>query len=370
MKEVDIEKQEKKAAKKSKKNKLFLVVLICLVAAGAVFGISKYIHGLHHEETDDAQVEADINPIIPKVPGYIERIFVEENQQVKAGDTLVVLDDRDLALRVTQAEAALENARASVSTSDASYTSAQATALGSVSSMQAAESNIELAKVKLRRAENDFKRYEELLKSNSITRQQYEQAEAERDAATRQLEVAQRQREALFRETSARRSQSQVSQRNISLAETVVKEREADLAFAKLQLSYAYILAPVSGVISRKNVQIGQLVQAGQSLFALVSAKEKWVVANFKETQLEKMKPGQAVDINVDAFPDETFKGKVESVSPATGAKFALLPPDNASGNFVKVVQRVPVKIVLVDKPEKANVLRAGMNVAVDVHIN
>jgi membrane fusion protein (multidrug efflux system) len=359
-----------KEEKKSRKNKVFAIVLATLVVLGAIFGITKYIHGLHHEETDDAQVEADINPIIPKVSGYVARLLVDDNMHVKAGDTLVVLDDRDLALRVLQAEAALENAKAGVSTTGASYSSAQETVLSSTSSMQAAESNIELAKVRLRRAESDFKRYSELLKSNSITKQQFEQAEAERDAAAQQLEVAQRQREALYRETSARKSQSQVSQRNISLAETVVKEREADLKFAKLQLSYAYILAPTSGVISKKNVQVGQFVQAGQSLFALVSEKQKWVVANFKETQLEKMKPGQEVEIEVDAFPDETFKGKIESISPATGAKFALLPPDNASGNFVKVVQRVPVKIVLNETPEKANVLRAGMNVAVDVHIN
>jgi membrane fusion protein (multidrug efflux system) len=154
------------------------------------------------------------------------------------------------------------------------------------------------------------------------------------------------------------------------LAETVVKEREADLEYAKLQLSYARIIAPSSGVISRKNVQIGQFVQAGQSLFALVTERQKWVIANFKETQLEKMKPGQEVEIEVDAFPHESFKGKIESISPATGAKFALLPADNASGNFVKVVQRVPVKIILTDAPEKASLLRAGMNVIVDVHLD
>jgi membrane fusion protein (multidrug efflux system) len=355
--------------KKTKKNKIFATVLITLVVLGTAFGIYKYIHGQHHEETDDAQVEANINPIIPKVSGYVAKLNVEDNQIVKAGDTLVVLDDRDLALRVAQAEAALENAKANVSSSGAGYETAQQTALSSTYSVQAAEGNIELARVRLKRADSDFKRYEELLKSNSITKQQFEQAEAERDAAARQLEVAERQREALLRESSARKSQSQVSQRNISLAQTLVKEREADLAFAKLQLSYAYITAPASGVISRKNVQVGQFVQAGQSLFALVDDRDKWVVANFKETQLEKMKPGQEVEIAVDAYPDETFQGKIESISPATGAKFSLLPPDNASGNFVKVVQRIPVKIVLVKSEQKAE-LRAGMNVDVDVHLD
>lgn len=356
--------------KKKKKNKTFAIVLGALVVLGAIFGITKYIHSQHHEETDDAQVEADINPIIPKVSGYVAKLFVEDNQVVKAGDTLVILDDRDLALKVMQAEAALENAKANLASTGASYSTSQQTVLSATSNMEAAEGNIELAKVKLRRAESDFKRFEALLKTKSITQQQFEQAEAERDAAAKQLEVAERQRQALYNETSAKRSQSTVSQRNIDLAQTLVKEREADLRFAKLQLSYAYITAPSDGVISRKNVQEGQLVQAGQSLFALVKEQSKWVVANFKETQLEKMKPGQEVEISVDAFPDETFMGKIESISPATGARFALLPPDNASGNFVKVVQRVPVKVVLSGDNKTTQLLRAGMNVTVDVHLD
>jgi membrane fusion protein, multidrug efflux system len=355
---------------KQKKNKTFAIVLGALGIAAAAFGITKYIHGQHHEETDDAQVEADISPIIPKVPGYVTRLMVEDNQIVKAGDTLVVLDERDLALKVIQAEAALENAKASVFTSQASYTTSQENVLSSRSNAEASEASIEIAQVRAKRAEQDFKRYQELIKTNSVTQQQYEQAEAEKDAALKQLDVAKRQREALSRETSARKAQSNVSDRNIALAQTVVKEREADLQFAKLQLSYAYILAPSNGVISRKSIQLGQYVQAGQSLFALVTEKQKWVVANFKETQLDKMKPGQEVEIKVDAFPDDVFNGKVESISPATGAKFSLLPADNASGNFVKVVQRVPVKIVLTEQAAKAGLLRAGMNVIVDVHLD
>ncbi|AYB29852.1 HlyD family secretion protein [Chryseolinea soli] len=355
---------------KPKKNKRFAIVLGVLVIAGASFGITKYIHGQHHEETDDAQVEGDISPIIPKVPGYIDRLLVDDNVTVKKGDTLVVLDDRDLALRVLQAQASLDNAKANLDAVRAGLTTSTENVLTAKSNLEASESSISIAEVRARRAEQDFKRYQELIKSNSITLQQYEQAEADRDAALKQLEVSKRQREALSRETSSRRAQSTVSGRNIALAETVVKEREADLEFAKLQLSYAYILAPTDGVISRKSVQPGQLVQAGQSLFALVTAKQKWVIANFKETQLEKMKPGQVVEIAVDAFPHESFLGKVESLSPATGARFALLPADNASGNFVKVVQRVPVKIVLTDAPEKASLLRAGMNVIVDVHLD
>jgi membrane fusion protein (multidrug efflux system) len=353
-----------------KKNKTFAIVLVVLVVAGAAFGITKYIHGQHHEETDDAQVEGDINPIIPKVSGYVNRLLVDDNTVVKKGDTLVVLDDRDLALRVLQAEAALENAKANVAAVRAGLTTSQENVLNAKSNLSASEGSVEIAEVRARRAEQDFKRYEELIKTNSITQQQYEQAEAEKDAAVKQLEVSRRQREAVSREGAARRAQSVVSDRNIGLAETLVKEREADLAFAKLQLSYAYVVAPTGGVISRRNVQVGQFIQAGQSLFALVAEKQKWIIANFKETQLEKMQPGQEVEIEVDAYPHESFKGKVESISPATGARFALLPADNASGNFVKVVQRVPVKIILTDDARKASLLRAGMNVIVDVHLD
>jgi len=356
--------------KTSKKNKAFVIVLGVLVVLGSIYGIRKYLHGLHHEDTDDAQVEADINPIIPKVSGYVDRLLVDDNKVVKAGDTLVVLDDRDLKLKVLQATAALENAKANLASTAASHETSQENVLTSKYNLEASEGAIEIARVKANRAEQDFKRYQELIKTNSVTQQQFEEAQANRDAAAKQLEVAQRQREASFRTQAAQRAQSGVSEKNISLAKTLVEEREADLKYAQLQLSYAYIIAPSDGVVSRKNVQVGQYVQAGQSLFALVTEKEKWVVANFKETQLEKMKPGQEAEIEVDAFPGETFKGKVESISPATGARFALLPPDNASGNFVKVVQRVPVKIVLTETPERNKMLRAGMNVIVDVHLD
>jgi membrane fusion protein, multidrug efflux system len=353
----------------NKKNKKFGFVLGALVLAGSAFGITKYIHAQHHVGTDDAQVEGDISPIIPKVSGYVDKLLVDDNTVVQKGDTLVVLDDRDLKLRVLQAEAALENAMASIETARANKTTSSENVLSSQSNLQASESSIQIAEVRARRAEQDYKRYGELVKTHAVTQQQFEQAEADRDAALKQLEVAKRQREAQYRETSSRQSQRNVGDKNIALAQTVVKERQAELEFAKLQLSYAYVLAPASGVISRKNVQPGQFIVAGQSLFALVSEKQKWVIANFKETQLTKMKSGQHVEIEVDAFPGETFKGSIESISPATGAKFALLPPDNASGNFVKVVQRVPVKITL-ENGDQAKLLRAGMNVVVDVHLD
>ncbi len=355
---------------KNRKNKAFAVVLVVLVTLGLIFGVTKYIHGLSHEETEDAQVDADISPIIPKISGYIDKLYIDDNQLVKKGDTLVVLDDRDFKLKVMQAQAALDNANASLAAAEAGFTTSYENVLGAQSNLAAYEANIEIAEVRKRRAEQDFKRYENLIASHSITQQQFEQAQAEMESAVKQLEVARKQKESIFRETSSRKSQSNVSEKNIALARTIVKERATNLEFAQLQLSYAYVLAPTAGVISRKSVQQGQLVQAGQSLFALVSESQKWIVANFKETQVEKMKPGQSVEIEVDAYPSDKFMGRVESISPATGAKFALLPADNASGNFVKVVQRIPVKIVLTDEIEKSKKLRAGMNVIVDVQVD
>src|SRR5690349_19626811 len=174
---------------KNKKNKRFAIVLGGLMIAGTAFGITKYLHGQHHETTDDAQIEGDISPIIPKVPGFISRLLIDDNMVVEKGDTLVILDDRDLALKVLQAQAALDNAKASIATAQASYATTEENILASKSNLEASESNIEIAEVKAHRAEQDFKRYEELIKTNSVTLQQYEQAEAEKDAAFKQLEV-------------------------------------------------------------------------------------------------------------------------------------------------------------------------------------
>lgn len=360
--------EEKKGM--SKKNKAFIVVFGILVIVGAIFGIAKFIHGLHHEETEDAQVEANISPVLAKIQGYVKELRVDDNQFVHQGDTLVVLDDRDLQVRVDQAEAALENAQANLASTRASLSTARDNQLTAQSNLDAAKASVQVAQVRERRARQDYDRYQALIQNHSITQQQFDQAQAEMESAEKQLEVAKGQEQAAATELSARRSQQTVSNENITLAQTVVKQRQADLDFAKLQESYAYITAPYDGVISRKSAELGQLVQAGQALFAIVDQSDKWVVANFKETQLEKMRPGQDVEIDVDAFPGETFKGKVESISPATGARFALLPADNASGNFVKVVQRVPVKVDISDAPEKEALLRAGMNAIVDVHLN
>ncbi|HEY6900320.1 MAG TPA: HlyD family secretion protein [Puia sp.] len=352
------------------KKKLLLPIIIgTLALGGIVWGIKTYIYGLHHEETDNAQLEGNINPIIPKVSGYITELSVEDNKLVKKGDTLFKIDDRDLKNRVLQAEAAYNSALANLDVITANLSSAHANTNVNNANVAASDAAIKKAEVRAWKAGRDFARYKALLADNSATQQQYDAALAEKDDAEAQLIVLKKQYTTAVEQTRAAESQSVSSAKQIQVAKTMVEQRKADLDFARLQLSYTAVTAPADGVVSKKAIQIGQFVNAGQLLFSIVSDGELWVVANFKETQLGKIKVGDGVEIEVDAFKDQPLKGTVSSFSKATGAKFSLLPPDNATGNFVKVVQRVPVKINFSEHPELLERLSAGMSVKVAVTV-
>ena len=354
-----------------KRNPIFIIILALLLVGGTWFGISKYQHGQHHEDTDDAQVSADISPVIPRVAGYVSAVLVKDNQRVKKGDTLMVLDNRDYQIKVEQAEAALLIARSSLGSARATSNAAIANIATSRASIGTIDAQIAQTEVSLRRATQDYDRYANLIKDHSITQQQFEQAEATKLTAEKQLLILQEQKKQASQSTSAVASQSNATASQISVADATIKQREVDVEAAKLNLSYTVILAPEDGLISRVNVQSGQFVQAGQALFSVVHSERVWVVANFKETQLNKMQPGQKVVIEVDAYPGHEFEAKLASFSPATGSTFALLPPDNASGNFVKVVQRLPVRIEFTDGNDSlVKKLRPGMNVLVDVHLD
>lgn len=356
-------------AKKPKSNR-FAIVFGVLVLVGGTYGVIKYMHAQKHEETDDAQIETLISPVIPRVSGYIKEVRVKDNQMVHKGDTLVILDDRDFKVKVAEIEATLASAQSSASVAGAGIPVVNANVISAESNVNTVDAQIEAAKVNVWRANQDFARYENLIKDHTITQQQYEQAMATKQTAERQLDVLKAQKQSAARQTAAISQQKNVSAGQVSVANATIKQREAELAAANLNLSYTVIIAPADGQISRVNLQPGQLLQAGQALFNVVPVGVKWVVANFKETQLNKMKLGQKVMIKVDAFPDHEFEAKLASFSPATGSKFSLLPADNASGNFVKVVQRVPVRIEFTDtKDERLQQLRAGMNVLVDVHL-
>jgi membrane fusion protein (multidrug efflux system) len=361
---------ETKATPK-KRNPVFIIILAVLMIGGAWFGISKYRHSQHHEDTEDAQVSADISPVIPRVGGYVMEVKVKDNQRVKKGDTLMVLDDRDYVIKVEQAEAALQIAQTNLNSAKATTSAAKANIATSQASIGTADAQIEAAKVNVWRMTQDYERYANLIKDHSVTQQQYEQALAAKQTAEKQLAILQEQRNQAAQQTNAVAVQSNAAASQINLADATIHQREVDVDAARLNLSYTVITAPQDGLVSKVNVQPGQFVQAGQSLFSIVHSENVWVIANFKETQLSKMKTGQKVIIKADAYPGHDFEATLTSFSPATGSTFALLPPDNASGNFVKVVQRLPVKIEFTNVTDSlVKKLRPGMNVMVDVHLD
>ncbi len=373
------------------------VVLVSVLAVVAYFVFKKVSFIMNNEDTENSQLEANIVPVLPKVGGWVTAVDIKDNQQVKAGDTLVTIDDRDLKIRVLQAEVALKNAEANVSliaanagtaganvnTSEATFQAQNAGISANEANVATATANVEIALIRVRKTTQDFNRADQLLKEKSGTQQAYDAAKAEKESAEAavvvaqkqvasaqsQIETARRQANVGSSQKAAVQTQVGAAQQQVNVAKIQVEQRRAELELAKLQLSFTAVTAPISGQISRKNVQLGQLVNAGQPLMSIVDASNVWVIANFKETQIGKMKVGQKVKIQVDAYKGKDFEGIIESFAGATGAKFSLLPPDNSTGNFVKVVQRVPTKILMDAKASAETPLRPGMSVGVVVPV-
>lgn len=356
---------------KKKTNKRFIIIISILVLLVLVYGGYKYIHSLSHESTDDAHVEANMNSIIPHVGGYIDKVYVSDNQKVKKGDTLFTISQNDYLVKLEQAKAQLAAAETQVNVATARIGSYRANAAASTAQVSSASGNIETARITLGRATSDFKRYENLYSNHSITAQQYEQALAAKEEAENQLKILQSQQKAAASQNNAANSQTTISEKQVNVAEANVKSAQAMVDEAQLNVDYTIVLAPIDGQLSNVSLQAGQFVQPGQALFYLVNTQDKWVVANFKETQLDKMRVGQIVTVEIDAYPGEEFEATITNFSPATGSKFSLLPPDNATGNFVKTIQRLPVKIDFTknNDTEKLALLRSGMNADVDVHL-
>ena len=385
-----------------------LVLLLVIVAA--------WIHLSGRESTDDAQIDGHISPIAARVGGSIATVLVGDNQTVQAGDILVEIDKRDLQVALDRAQADLDDARATAQAAHAGgavnttvahsqLAGARAEQENAETGVDLAERDIEAARAKLNAAEarqreaeanlakaaKDRQRLEPLVAKNEVSQQQYDLTvtteEAERASvdsarasvveAQKAVDIAQsRKAQARGRVTQASSSvqaaatvpgQVHVIEANAASADARVAREEAAVAQATLNLEYATIRAPVAGRVSRKSVEVGQIVQPGQPLMALVPLSDVWVTANFKETQLADIRPGQEAEIGVDAYGGRTFKGKVDSIAAATGARFSLLPPENASGNFVKVVQRVPVKIAIEAGQDPQHMLRPGMSVEATV---
>jgi membrane fusion protein, multidrug efflux system len=353
---------------------VILSILGILVLVGAIWGFKTVVFYQHHATTDDAQLDGNINPVLPRVSGYVQEVLVSDNQPVKPGDVLVKIDPADLQAKVDQEQASLLNAQAAVAVAESAVASSRSTAAGAQAKVSSNQADVTAARSRAQQAAADVARYKQLLAKEEISQQQYDAAVTAAEAARANADAARATTESSRATAQASSSQIEAAQRQVAAAQAQVAQHQAALEAARLQLSYAVIKAPVAGFISKKNVEAGQFVQAGQPLMAIVQQgngqNDVWVSANFKETQLARMHPGQKAEIEVDAYPGVTFHGRVESLAAATGARFSLLPPDNATGNFTKVVQRVPVKIVFTDPPDPKRPLRVGMNVNVNVNLD
>ncbi|RZF57930.1 HlyD family secretion protein [Sphingobacterium corticibacterium] len=327
---------------------------IALFVGIIIWGAFYFLKGYRYEQTNDAQVDAYLSPINAKVGGYISKIYYKDNQLVKKGDTLVVIQLDEYGLKKDAASAELMSSHAKLPILAAN----EETQLKSIEVIKA---QLAGAKARLDQQQKEFDRYKNLLADESTTQQKFDNistslsiAQSDYDQAKASLQVAESK-------LNDFRAQHNAIQAEIKIKETLVQRQELDIR-------YTVIIAPFDGQIGKKTIQEGQLIQPGQTLAFLVNnAEEKWVMANFKETQIGSFKIGQAVSIEVDAFPNEKFNGTIESLSPTTGSRYSLLPPDNATGNFVKIIQRIPVRIKLTDTPEKLGKLSAGMNANVYV---
>ncbi|PSL23081.1 HlyD family secretion protein [Chitinophaga ginsengisoli] len=326
-----------------------IAVIIILIAV--IYFYKMFNRTRHFEETNDAQVEAYINPVSARAAGYIQQILFEENQWVNKGDTLVILDDREYRNKVQEAEAALQDSHAQELVLDASISAAE-------SGTHINQDQISSAQARLWQQQQDIKRYENLVKEEAATGQEYEQVKARYDVAKSELNAANNTLKTSYSKIEELRSRK-------SLLTADLKRKQTQLDFARINLGYTVIIAPYSGRLGRKVIQEGQQIQAGQPLVSIVNEKSKWITANFKETQMSAMQEGKPVDITIDAIPGRVFKGRITSISPSTGAKFSLLPPDNSTGNFVKIAQRIPVKIAFVDTTLAA--VKVGMNAVIIV---
>lgn len=338
---------------KHRTKKIISYVLSAAVIILAVVWVGrKFIHLGNVEFTDNAQIEQQIVPVNSRIQGYIKEIRFKEYEYVKRGDTLVIIDDADMRLQVARANADYQNALAGRGVADRTVNVASA-------NVAVSEASIAEAKVLMEHAATELARYSKLLEKDAVTRQQY-------DAANTDFAAKKARYEMLARQKSATSTVVSETKERIAQNDAGVELAKALLETAELNLSYSVITAPCDGYASRKEIQIGQLVQPGQTLLDVIDSSDIWITANYKETQMKHIHIGSDVEIRVDAIPDKTFKGKVVSISSATGASLSILPQDNSAGNFVKVRQRIPVRIELTEDTEP-DLLRAGMNVECEV---
>lgn len=332
------------------------IVVIAIILVGLGWVCSRFIHLGRVEYTDNAQIRRNIIPINSRVQGYIQKVCFDDFQFVHKGDTLVVIESSEYRLKVVQAKA---NYQKALMENSAMETVISTTA----NNLTVSDANIEELRIRLQQAETDFHRYDQLYAQKAVTRQQYDNAKADYEATRAKYDMLVRQKRSTSLVKDEQTQRLEQNQTNIEVA-------QAAQHLAKLNLSYTVIVAPCNGVTSKRAIQEGQLIQPGQTLLSVVDHDSVWVIANYKETQTRHIDEGMPVDIEVDAVPGITYQGRVATLSSATGAQYSIIPQDNSAGNFVKVEQRIPIKIVFTgeNRREDMDRLRSGMNVECEVN--
>lgn len=372
------------AKRKSLGSRKTLLVLgpVVLVLA-VVLGYPAYLRIMTHESTDDAFVEAHVVSMSPRVAGHVAKVPVHDNQWVEKGDLLIQVDQRTFQVALDVAKARLESSKAAMQEAEAEVAAARSLMVQRSAALSSNRSELAQARAGVdefaaghSRDESDFKRMDEMVEAGAVSRQEYDHARAQAAVSRAKLLSAKRKIDTQSAQIRQAVASGQAAEDELLQAQAVVDKRraeaseaEAQVRQARLDLSYTRITAPCAGFVTKKSVEPGAYVQVGQQLLSVVG-RDVWIVANFKETQIAGMKSGQSVDVEVDAYPDVVFKGHVDSIQRGTGSRFTLLPPENATGNFIKVVQRVPVKIVL-DRHNSSSgyLLAPGMSVIPDVNL-
>ncbi|SEM31939.1 membrane fusion protein, multidrug efflux system [Chryseobacterium taichungense] len=360
---------ESKKKKKGNSMKIINLLILALVLGGLYFVVRSYFNVGNDKFTNAAQIESYINPINTRVSAYIKEIRFTEHQYVKKGDTLLILDDREIRTQLGQAEAAYMSAQASRNATSTSVKTAANNVYTVGANVEAAKANIDAVKARLWNTEQNFKRYQNLLNDEAVTRQQFEQIKTDYEAQKAQLEAQIAQYQSVINSRTTSELSVREVQSKLGLNDAEIKRSANALAMAKLNLSYTVITAPHDGIMGRRTVNVGQLLNASQQVATIVDINNIWVTANYREKQLGNIKIGGLANIKVDALDGEEFEGKITAISGATGARYAAVPVDNSTGNFVKVQQRIPVRIEFTknNPPQELKKLRAGMNVEINI---
>lgn len=355
------EKMEKQRHSRKKTAAFIIFPLLIVIGGGILYFYLEYKKT--HISTDDAFVDGRIHVIASKISGTVKVIYIKDNQFVKKGDLILEMDPMDYEVKVKEAQAGFETEKAKLSEIHDKVDTVKKQLREIIASLEQAKANFELQEANFQQAEIDFKRAEYLVRKEVIPRESYDKTKTGYDVAVAQVKAARERIKQIEASLETQRAVIKQTESSLIPQHAQIQQKDAICKGAELNKSYTRIHTPSDGYISKRSVEIGNQIQSGQSLMAVVPLDDIWITANYKETQLETVKPGQTVNIKVDTYPNKVFHGKVDSVMAGTGAVFSLFPPENATGSYVKIVQRIPVKIVLDQGTDPAHILRVGMSV-------